>query len=401
MKGFRERFWIIGAKRVAGFCALGLLAAACGHSGNEHFRVHPYLLLASTTEAALKFELREDLELSIDGGPVESYAAGRLYEVILGPGEAARAFTVRMERAAPGGRETIFERAVGPGGGGTGEEMVFAVISDTHGARRSFPGLRDFFAGKPPEESPGWLLHLGDIVKQGGREESWIRLLGRESLSEWPLVVAVGNHDYRGAEKARRSGTAPRYFKRYLRRQNDPEGGWLTYDFPRFKLVVLNSNFFRLDRRRRELQLEWLEEELSQARLSGLPVIAAWHHAVYSSNRWKASSDEIDYLKGRVIPLLKDYDVSLILAGHSHVYERSYRDGIHYVNIGHWGYRGLPVLRASNPYRRRIYSFFSTLAVFRVDGESIGMEVFNRRGRLIDRLEIPSGVGQRYHSRVE
>ncbi len=386
MKASRDKPNSAG-RGIPGILILCLLLAGCGHTGRD-FRVHPYLLLTSPDELVLKFELEEDLPLSINRAPVEIYPAGRLHEISLGPQDCSRDLAVKVERVSAGERTTLFRQTAAARGCRPEDELSFAVISDTHGSRRSFARVEEFFSGRFAGQSPQWLLHLGDIVKQGCREERWLRLLGRESLARWPLVVAIGNHEYRGSPEDVRPAAVPTYFDRYLRWPGSPEAGYLSYDFPQLKLLVLNSNFFRLDRGQRERQLEWLEEELRQAEADGQPVVAAWHHAVLTSNRWKASSREIDFIEDRIVPRLEKYNVRLVLAGHTHIYERSYRNGIHYVNAGFWGYRGPPVVGNSNPYRRFAYSLRSTLVLVRVDRERIRVEAYNRRRELIDQLEV-------------
>ncbi|MEP6703029.1 MAG: Ig-like domain-containing protein, partial [Betaproteobacteria bacterium] len=73
----------------------------------------------------------------------------------------------------------------------------------------------------------------------------------------------------------------------------------------------------------------WLLADLQQ---NSLPwVIAFWHHPPYSKGSHD-SDTEINLVEMRTnfLPILEQYGVDLVLAGHSHVYERSYLLDGHY-----------------------------------------------------------------------
>jgi hypothetical protein len=123
----------------------------------------------------------------------------------------------------------------------------------------------------------------------------------------------------------------------------------------------------------------WLEADLLANTRDW--VIAYWHHPPYTdsshdSDRPSDSSGRMIHMRERLVPLLEAYGVDLVLAGHSHSYERSiYLDG-------HYGFSNTfdPELHAVNagdgdpegdgPYRKPQCSGETRGAVYAVVGSS-------------------------------
>ena len=75
--------------------------------------------------------------------------------------------------------------------------------------------------------------------------------------------------------------------------------------------------------------LSWLETDLALTEQDWL--IAYWHHPPYSDGSHKSDTElEMIEMRQNALPILESYGVDLVLAGHSHSYERSMLLDQHY-----------------------------------------------------------------------
>lgn len=150
------------------------------------------------------------------------------------------------------------------------------------------------------------VLALGDLAYPKGSSEDFARCYtphwGAFKERTYP---APGNHEYgtTGAEG---------YFKYFGARAGEAGKGYYSFDLGAWHIVSLNSN--------RELsadapQLKWLEEDLRRNRQTC--VLAYWHHPRYSSGPHGS-----DARTQAIWSLLYRYGVSVVVAGHDHIYER-------------------------------------------------------------------------------
>ena len=133
-------------------------------------------------------------------------------------------------------------------------------------------------------------------------------------------------------------------------------------------------------------QLQWLERELENSRDDWK--IPYFHHPLYSSGGRHGS----DLPKRKVLePLFLKYGVSVVFAGHDHIYERiEPQSGITHFVVGSSGQ-----LRKGNINRRTGFTAFANaseqafLAV-EISGDELHFNAVSRTGKVID-----SGIIQR------
>lgn len=147
-------------------------------------------------------------------------------------------------------------------------------------------------------------------------------------LRRVPIWPAYGNHD------ARRNV----FFEIFTLPQNGESGGrpsgtehYYSFDYANLHVIMLDteSSSLAVD----SPMLQWLQADLAETDQPWKIVIL--HHPPYT--RGGHDSDDIFDSGGRmfevrrnVLPLLEQAGVQLVLAGHSHVYERSYPLSCHY-----------------------------------------------------------------------
>jgi predicted MPP superfamily phosphohydrolase len=127
-------------------------------------------------------------------------------------------------------------------------------------------------------------------------------------------------------------------------------------------------------------QITWLENQLQRSNEDWK--IAYFHHPPYSSGD-RHGSDEV--VRKTLEPLLIKYNVSVVMSGHDHFYERvKPQNGIVYFIVGSGG-----KLRAGNINRRStlIASGFDTDNAFlmaEIDGDQMFFNAVSRAGRVVD-----------------
>ncbi len=207
--------------------------------------------------------------------------------------------------------------------------LRFWVVGDTGSGndlqRMSFQAMQEVVAatGRPVDAS----LHLGDMAYNDGADwefqahffDIYARML-RHTVT-WPTM---GNHEGHTA-----SGVSARgpYFDAYVLPKHGEAGGapsgtesYYAFDYGPIHFVCLNSH--DLDRSPHGVMAQWLREDLNRVQSPWL--IAFFHHPPYSKGTHDSDREyQLAEMRTHIMPILEAYGVDLVLAGHSHTYERS------------------------------------------------------------------------------
>ena len=289
------------------------------------------------------------------------------------PGETHR---VRLTGLAP---DTRYYYAVGHPGGdryagagyrfrtlpaSTGVPVRFAVLGDpgdpTPQQTRARNALtawleRHARAGRPLLDL---LLTTGDNAYRSGTNAQFQRGFFEPYaglLRQVPVIPAYGNHD------ARRHA----FFRLFDFPRQGESGGlpsgterWFAVDDGPLHLVVLDSSSEPI--RPGHPMLDWLRRDLAANRRPW--TVAVMHHPPYThgshnSDRRRDSHGRMFEIREHLLPILEAGGVDLVLAGHSHMYERSHLLDCHYATSARLDRRAslrTPASRAPVPtYRKR------------------------------------------------
>jgi hypothetical protein len=181
------------------------------------------------------------------------------------------------------------------------------------------------------------------------------------------FYASLGNHDAR----------EQRYYKLFNM------DGRLYYAFS----PTADVRFFMLESTYPEPeQIKWLENEL---KTSGSKwKIAVFHHPLYSSGDRHGSDLR---LREVLEPLFLQYNVSVVLTGHDHFYERvKPQKGIVYFVVGSGGQLRAGNIDSSTGLTARGFDTDLAFMVAEIDGDTMHFSVISRRGATVD-----SGVIQR------
>jgi hypothetical protein len=144
----------------------------------------------------------------------------------------------------------------------------------------------------------------------------------------------LGNHEGFSANGLTQTGP---YFNNFTLPTGGEAGGvasgteaYYAFDYGNIHFVVLDAEDSIVNVTARDAMLLWLDADLAATAADW--VIAFWHQPPYSKGLLHDSDVELNeiLMRQHVVPVLEDYGVDLVLAGHSHSYERSYLLDGHY-----------------------------------------------------------------------
>jgi predicted phosphodiesterase len=177
------------------------------------------------------------------------------------------------------------------------DKVRFIAYGDT----RTNPKTHTAIAANFKRHSPDFILHTGDLVAAGKRYDLW----GREFfgplaqvIDEVPILPAIGNHEQDGIN-----------YLRYLRLPGKEL--WYSYDVGPVHVLSLD---FRSEKES--------DEQFAFARQDLMAATAPWkivflHYPVFNIGGHGTGWGHDAYL-----PLFHQAKVDLVMAGHSHIYER-------------------------------------------------------------------------------
>lgn len=287
-----------------------------------------------------------------------------------------------------GGWSEVFSFRTAPSGV---EDFLFTAYGD-QGVNERARRLLAMVA----KEEPAFHLHLGDLSYANGRQhvwDDWFRLI-EPLAARVPYMPTLGNHENERIGEERIGYLA--YLTRFALPQ---EERYYSFEYAGVRFIAFNSDDYQ-----DPLQFAWLQRTLKEAqRQRNRWVILFQHHPLFGSVERRG------YNRGliqRLAPLLEESRVDLVLAGHDHVYERTfplrgaepatlerhrYRKGQGTIHITSGGggislYRFIPESPPTTAFREAVYHYLRirvpAQGPLRV--EAIRME----DGQVLDWLEI-------------
>lgn len=263
--------------------------------------------------------------------------------------------------------------------------IFFGHISDTQTRSSEHIKIAKVVSNLAKNIPFNFILNTGDIVDIGNKEEEWYDFfdIAKNYLLKIPMIAAIGNHDY---YKSRENDT-PELFQKYLRWDDSEKIGFYSVSYNHFELLIFNSNLHKLSIKQKESQWQWLESKLKENFENKKISIVSMHYPVLSTSIWTITDSSSREMRRKMIPLLEKYKVKLVLSGHTHLYERSFKNGVNYIIAGPAG--GVPsTSTVKNPYmvfKKRGISTFTMISV----SNEILVKTFDNQGEVIDELEIP------------
>lgn len=274
-----------------------------------------HLTWAASSRAAVT-----EHEVKIDG-----LAPATRYYYAVGEGERV---------LAGGGEEHQFTTAPPAG---AQDAVRFWVVGDSGQCAVAREGcvavgaVRDAYLRQAAERPADLWLMLGDNAYWHGTDEQYTKGLFEvypAVLRRTPLWTTLGNHDAKSSDG--RTGRGP-YFDAFTLPTAGEAGGvasgseaYYAFDWGNIHFVSIDSSTGGANLTADGAMYQWLKADLQRNREAW--TIVFWHHPPYT----KGSHDSDDpgeealfEMRQRFGPLIESYGADLMLAGHSHSYERS------------------------------------------------------------------------------
>ena len=225
-----------------------------------------------------------------------------------------------------GGEEEFFF-VTAPLVGTTGPIRLW-VVGDSGTGSIGQQNVTDAMLDYTDDQRPDIYLHMGDMAYSSGTDDEFqTRFFDMyqpilQNTVCWPTM---GNHEGQSSESASESGP---YYDAYVLPRAAEAGGlptgteaYYSFDYANIHFVVLDSH--QSSRATDGPMLSWLQEDLEATDQEWL--IAYWHHPAYSKGTHDSDTEgTLIQMRENALPFLEAAGVDLVLAGHSHIYERSY-----------------------------------------------------------------------------
>ncbi|TDE29540.1 DUF2341 domain-containing protein [Nonomuraea mesophila] len=203
---------------------------------------------------------------------------------------------------------------------GGDEDFTFVDLTDTQSQNLAEAQLSAQTIAKALEHVPDaeFVMHNGDVVENGGREQDWKDLLdsARPSLLSTTLAPASGNHD------AAANAFADHFTLEGPQDQDRGDGVYYSYTYNRAHFMVLNTNEGGAEGIS-EKQLDWLRADAGAARAAGARwLVLSMHKGTYTTAN-HLDDEDVMAMRRTLVPVIDELDIDLVLQGHDHVMSRS------------------------------------------------------------------------------
>lgn len=205
-------------------------------------------------------------------------------------------------------------------------DSSFWLIGDSGTANTFARSVRDGFVAGVSKTPDLWIM-LGDNAYPNGDDAAYQRAVFEmypEQLATIPVLSTRGNHD----------SDTPVYFDLFDLPDQGQMGGIPSGSEAYYSLRWANIHLICLDsegtsRAVGDPMYTWLQADLAASDAEWL--LAYWHHPPYSAGTHHSDTvlEEVE-MRENFLPLLENAGVDLVVAGHSHGYERSFQIDAHY-----------------------------------------------------------------------
>lgn len=226
---------------------------------------------------------------------------------------------------AGGDTDHYFDRA--PPTGATARFTAW-IVGDSGTGGSAQAAVRDAMLAHVGADLPSIYIHVGDMAYSSGTDAEFTNrffLPYQDILRHTVCWPVIGNHEGHTSDSASQSGP---YYQAYVLPSAGEAGGlpsgteaYYSFDYAGVHFIALDS--YETDRSPGSPMLMWLAADLADTAADW--IIAFWHHPPYSKGSHDSDTEvELIDMRENVLPILEAAGVDLVLAGHSHIYERSF-----------------------------------------------------------------------------
>ncbi|MHA1765564.1 MAG: metallophosphoesterase [Promethearchaeota archaeon] len=224
-----------------------------------------------------------------------------------------------------------------------------------------------------------FVIDTGDICQDPDDQKAWDYFFQVSSkfTSKFPLITLPGNHDGNDTK-----GFYTAYFT-----QSHPNGRYYAFNWSNVQFVmaeIADTGDVAKNVPANDAHYAWLNQTLQNGLGQDYRILLL-HRPIFSST---ANTEE---LQRNLIPMIEKYNVSLVIYGHVHCYERFYYRNHTYLCIGGGGGLQNSIMRTSEYSQIQAMGPFYTQIKFSLSGVLI--TTFSPVGDIIDRIEFAKKGG--------
>ena len=183
------------------------------------------------------------------------------------------------------------------------KQLRFVAMGDS----RSNPEIFAEIMQQSNSVDPDFIISMGDVVENGGIYEQWedyFFSITKGVFESTPIISTLGDHEGDGD-----NGELFRYF---LRENEVVDKQWFSFDYG-------SAHFVSLDYRHPENQemIDWFIEDITSANKK-------WNFVYMHRPSYNLGGHRSTWGKDIWPELFRKYNIDIVFAGHSHLYERFY-----------------------------------------------------------------------------
>lgn len=226
--------------------------------------------------------------------------------------------------------------------GESGDPFKFVHYTDTQNAfwnenvrNEAAFGADTLMRALDTAEDADFVLHTGDMVEVAEVEDEWVDIFeqSRPYFMQSAMAVAPGNHDEYALDWNDDPVTEKfnEHFNVPVTNDAVDGGSYYSFDYNGVHFVTLNTN----DNKESddnpnggaigEEQMQWIKEDIEQARADGAEwVVLNYHKPLYSKSYHSLQDEDVQEIREELTALIDELDVDLALQGHDHVVSRTH-----------------------------------------------------------------------------
>ncbi len=252
------------------------------------------------------------------------------------------------------------------------------VTIGIYGDSRTHPDRHQIVIKAIAQNDATLVVHSGDVVAAGYKLSDWYDQFLTPTLSvidHIPMIACRGNHD--GSIAAMEPffplpATSPAPEKMYY------------YAFTYGSLAIITVDT-ETNYKKGSPQYNQLEADLRKyAKKYWLCI--NFHRPAYSSGKGHGGIEN-PKIGEEIVPLLEKYGVDWVFNGHDHFYERSFKDGVHYLLSGGGGapstYGGVH----ANPYKANSQDYVLCYSLLKSTPTSWSLKTYSPEHEVMDEVE--------------
>ena len=314
-----------------------------GSDGSASVTRGPYLQIGTPNSTIVRWRTNIATDSRVSYGTTQGSLTSNVdnatqtteHEVLLsGLSPATKYFySVGSTTQALAGNDSSYYFVTSPGAGTSSPTRIW-ILGDSGTANANAQAVRNAYLSFTGTTHTNLWLMLGDNAYESGTDSEYqaaVFDMYPTTLRQSVLWPTIGNHDT--AQSSDPPASLP-YFAMFTLPANAEAGGmasgtekYYSFDYANIHFICLDS--MTSDRSTTGPMATWLRADLASSTRQW--TIAFWHHPPYSKGSHDSDTDPIlSQMRQNFLPILEEAGVDLVLAGHSHSYERSYLIDGHY-----------------------------------------------------------------------